>query len=134
VEVQVDNRRDGGVEYLKGYMDHRDILCRLATGDTSFFKATLCEERSGATVSALDPKAAAFARLGALVATGTSASGYQSDVDAAFASGITMDEVVRVLVAVWPTVGLAKVMMAAPALGLAAGYDTEAALEQLDAP
>jgi alkylhydroperoxidase/carboxymuconolactone decarboxylase family protein YurZ len=134
VELQVNNREDTGVEYLKAYMDYRDILRRLAIGDASFFKATLCEERNGASVSALDPKAAAFARLGALVATGTSASGYQSDVDAAFASGVTMDEIVRVLVAVWPTVGLAKVMMAAPALGLAAGYDTLAALEQLEAP
>ena len=62
----------------------------------------------------------------------TSPSGYQSNIDAAFAAGATVDEIVGVLIAVGPTVGLARLVMAASPLGLAAGYDTDAALERLD--
>jgi alkylhydroperoxidase/carboxymuconolactone decarboxylase family protein YurZ len=80
----------------------------------------------------LDPKSAAFARLGASVALGTTSSGFQSYVDEAFAAGATVNEIVGVLVAVGPTVGLARVISAALPLGLAAGYDTEAALERHD--
>ncbi len=110
-------------------MDYRDILRRLAIGDTSILEEMLSDEASNATRCRLDPKAAAFARLGASVAMGTSPAGYQSYVDAAFAAGATVDDIVGALIAVGPTVGLARLMLAAPPLGLAAGYDTDAALE-----
>lgn len=44
-----------------------------------------------------------------------------------------MGEVVGVLIAVAPTVGVAKLVLAAPALGLAIGYDTDAGLGLLEA-
>ena len=113
-------------------MDYREILRRLAIGDTSILESVRCHPASSVKAFGLDPKMAAFARLGASVALGTRPSGYQSHVDEAFAAGATVDEVVGVLVAVGPTVGLARLMLAAPPLGLAAGYDTNAALERLD--
>ena len=81
----------------------------------------------------LDPKTRAFARLGASVALGANTSGFQSDVDAALAAGASVGEVVGVLIAVAPTVGVAKLVLAAPALGLAIGYDTDAGLGLLEA-
>ena len=52
-------------------------------------------------------------------------------MNAALAAGATVGEVVGVLIAVSPAVGLTRVFSAAPALGLAVGYDAEAALETL---
>ena len=112
-------------------MDYQEILRRLAIGDTSFIAVRANDARSVAA-SGLDPKTHAFACLGASVALGVSPSAYQDHVDAAFTAGVTVDEIVGVLIAVAPTVGLAKVVSAAPALGLAVGYDTAAGLEQLD--
>lgn len=113
-------------------MDHQEILRRLAIGDTSFLDGVPPNRASLLAGSRLDPKTDAFARLGALVGLGASASGYQEHVDAAFAAGATVSEIVGVLLAVGPAVGQARVVAAAPALGLALGYDPEAALEALN--
>jgi hypothetical protein len=48
----------------------------------------------------------------------------------ALASGATVDEIVGVLIAVAPTVGLARVVSAAPEVAFAIGYDIDAALEE----
>ena len=56
-------------------------------------------------------------------------SSYQSVVETALAAGATVDEVVGTLIAVAPTIGLARVVSAAPELALALGYDVDAALE-----
>ncbi len=113
-------------------MDYRDFFRRLAIGDPSFLKDIVSDEASKVSASGLDPKSAAFARLSASVAVGTSPPGYQGHLDAAFAAGATMEEIVGVLIAVGPTIGLAKLVLEAPAVALAAGYDTDAALERLD--
>ena len=110
-------------------VDHQEILRRLAMGDTSLLDGVAPNRASPLAGSGLDPKTDAFARLGALVALGASASGYQDHVDAAFEAGATVSEIVGVLLAVGPTVGRARVVSAAPALGLAVGYDPETALE-----
>ena len=47
----------------------------------------------------------------------------------ALAAGASIDEIVGTLIAVAPTVGLARVVSAAPELALALGYDVDAALE-----
>jgi hypothetical protein len=64
--------------------------------------------------------------------SGASFACFQDHGDDALAAGATVDEVVAVLIAVVPTVGLVKVVSAAPALGRAVGYDTDAALERFD--
>jgi 4-carboxymuconolactone decarboxylase len=50
----------------------------------------------------------------------------------ALAAGVTVDEIVGVLIAVAPTVGIAKAVSAAPELGVAIGYDTDSALETMN--
>ena len=47
----------------------------------------------------------------------------------ALTAGASIDEIVGTLIAVVPTVGLARAVSAAPELALALGYDVEAALE-----
>ena len=50
-------------------------------------------------------------------------------MEVALASGATYDEIVGILIAVAPAVGLGRVVSAAPELGLALGYDVASALE-----
>ena len=89
-------------------------------------------EQDTAELSRLAPKTHALVRLGALLAMDSASSSYQATVEAALAAGATVDEVVGTVIAVAPTVGLARVVSAAPELALALGYDVDAALEALD--
>ena len=50
-------------------------------------------------------------------------------IDKARKAGATNDEIVGTLVAVMPALGSARVVCAAPKLGLALGYDVAEALE-----
>jgi 4-carboxymuconolactone decarboxylase len=82
---------------------------------------------SDAAVSAaLRPKVDVLVQLGALLALGAATSSLRATVDRAVEAGATEAEIVAVLVAVAPAVGLARVVSAAPRLALAIGYDLEA--------
>jgi hypothetical protein len=54
-------------------------------------------------------------------------------IEEARAHGASCDEIAGCLVAVLPTVGVARVVSAAPKVALALGYDVDAALELVDA-
>lgn len=110
--------------------DYRDRLRRLALGDDVLVAAILANE-SSREVSGLDAKAHALVRLGTTVAVDGSQSSYQRAVDRALAAGVTTDEIVGALVAVLSLTGVPRATSAAPKLGLALGYDVEAAFEGL---
>jgi 4-carboxymuconolactone decarboxylase len=82
----------------------------------------------------LNERTAALACLAALVAMHAGPSSYQRCVDRALAAGATVDDVIDTLKVVAPTVGLARLVTAAPGLALALGYDVDAALEAVDLP
>ena len=82
----------------------------------------------------LDDKTRALVCLGALIATTASPTAYRRLVDDALAAGATPDDVIATLVAVSPTVGLARLVSATDALAFSLGYDINAALESLDEP
>ena len=89
------------------------------------------------TTGSIDPhglneRTAALACLAALVALHAGPSSYQRCVDRALAAGATVDDVIDTLKVVAPTVGLARLVTAAPGLALALGYDIDAALEAVD--
>ena len=75
--------------------------------------------------SSLDPPMLALAHVAALIATESPLASYQWAVESALAAGASDGDVVDVLVAVAPVVGLARVAAAAPELALALGYDVE---------
>jgi len=52
-----------------------------------------------------------------------------NSVEAALNAGASHNEIVGVLIAVLPLVGISRVVSAAPNLGLALGYDVGEALE-----
>lgn len=68
--------------------------------------------------------------MAALIATEAALSSYQWAVDSALAAGASERDIVDVLVAVGPVVGLARVASAAPELALALGYDVESKAEE----
>lgn len=82
----------------------------------------------GSDPQALDGKSVALVRLAALIAVGGAVPSYGAQADAALDAGASADEIVDVLVAVIPILGLPSVVAAAPRLAMALGYDTEAAL------
>jgi 4-carboxymuconolactone decarboxylase len=104
-------------------VDHTEVLRLLAISG-----AGTAEVGPLGPPDALDPKTLALARLAALVAVGGAEPSYGAETDAAVSSGATPAEIVAVLVGVLPVVGMARVVAAAPLLGLALGYDTEDAL------
>jgi 4-carboxymuconolactone decarboxylase len=112
--------------------DYRVILRRLALRDDRYIDALLAEEQTAAAVSELDPRGHALVRIGALIAADAAPPSYMSAVEDALDAGATYDQVVGTLIAVMPVVGVARVVSAAPNLGLALGYDVGAALEAVD--
>jgi alkylhydroperoxidase/carboxymuconolactone decarboxylase family protein YurZ len=108
---------------------YRETLRRLALNDVQFVDSVLGMGRDTVESSQLDPKTHALARLAAALAMDGALNTYQAGVEVAFAAGASVDEIVGTLIAVAPTIGLARVVSAAPDLALALGYDVDAALE-----
>jgi len=108
---------------------YKKTLRSLALNDERFVDKVLGMGRDTVDISRLDQKTHALVRLGAALAIDAAPSSYQSTIDMALAAGASIDEVVGTLIAVAPTVGLARVVSAAPELALALGYDLDAAFE-----
>jgi 4-carboxymuconolactone decarboxylase len=111
-------------------LDYTDRLRRLAVHDQQLVAELLCgtHSESPAYVAALDVRTRALVRLAALVAVGGAVPSYGAQADAAIDAGATAEEIVDVLVAVLPVVGMPCVVAAAPKLALALGHDVDDAL------
>ena len=64
--------------------------------------------------SGLDVRSYALVRLASLVTAGAPGEGYDRHIAAALDQGVTLDEIIGVLVALLPTVGVSRVTEAAP--------------------
>ena len=120
------------MEYVASVVsDFECILRKLTVGDDRYIESILVPDEGSAEAVGIDARAVALTRLGALISVGGEPPSYMSVVDEALAAGATVGEVVGTLIAVLPVVGSARVVAAAPSLGLALGYDVNAALEGL---
>ena len=108
---------------------YKETLRSLALNDEGFVESVLGMGYDTVDHSGLDQKTHALVRLGAALAMDSAPSSYHATIERALAAGASVDEIVGALIAVAPTVGLARVVSAAPELALALGYDLEAALE-----
>ena len=108
---------------------HEAILRKLTVRDDRYIEYVLEHDGSDSDVPSLDAKTSALVRLGALIALDAPTASYQWIVEAAVAAGASTDEVIGALIAVLPTTGVPRVTSAASRLGLALGYDVDAALE-----
>ena len=102
------------------------LLRRLALNDEESVGMVLASGAETAGAAVLRPKVDVLVQLGALLALGASTSSLRATVDRAVEAGATEAEIVGVLIAVAPTVGLARVVSTAPRLAVAIGYDLEA--------
>ena len=102
------------------------LLRRLALNDEESVGMVLASGSDAAGSAALRPKVDLLVQLGALLALGAATSSLRATVDRAIEAGATEAEIVGVLIAVAPAVGLARVVSTAPRLALAIGYDIEA--------
>jgi alkylhydroperoxidase/carboxymuconolactone decarboxylase family protein YurZ len=105
------------------------MLCRIAIADDGYVEEVLSNDRANLTASTLDAKAHALVRLGALIAIDAEAPAYMWTLQAARRAGASDDEIVGCLLAVMPSLGVARIVSAAPKLGLALGFDVASALE-----
>jgi alkylhydroperoxidase/carboxymuconolactone decarboxylase family protein YurZ len=108
----------------------QETLRRLAMTDEGFVQDDAGLGPVG--ISALDPKTAALLQLGVSVAIGSPAVCLEWSSGRALAAGTSEDEIAGVLVAIAPVAGLGRVAAVAPEVATALGYDTQAALEELD--
>jgi 4-carboxymuconolactone decarboxylase len=102
------------------------LLRRLALNDEESVGMVLASGSDAVGTTALRPKVDLLVQLGALLALGAATSSLRATVDRAVEAGATESEIVGVLIAVAPAVGLARVVSTAPRLALAIGYDIEA--------
>ncbi len=108
-------------------MDEAELLLRrLALNDERSVGMVLAGRPEAEAGSGLLPKEDVLVRLGALLALGAPTTSLRATVHRAEEAGATEAEIVGVLVAVAPAVGLARVVSAAPRLALAIGYDIHA--------
>ena len=108
---------------------YEETLRKLSVRDDALVGALLSDQAI-ARESRLDEKTRALVRVAALVAVDAAPPSYLEVVTAATRAGATGEEIVGCLIAVLPAVGVARVVSAAPKVGLALGYDVDAALEE----
>jgi len=100
-------------------VDYIERLRRLALNDTHLGDDHALEVQT----QELDPRTLALVRIAALVAIGGAQPTYGAEADAAVGVGATGAEIVDVVAAIIPIVGLPCVVAAAPKLALALGVD-----------
>ncbi|MGH9261627.1 MAG: carboxymuconolactone decarboxylase family protein [Acidimicrobiales bacterium] len=105
--------------------EHEDFLRKLALNDEGTIGSVFAVAIDGADPSWLDGKTYALVRLAGLIAVGSSPASYQWSVAASIAAGATDDEIIDVLTALAPIVGLARVNAATPEVALAIGCDLD---------
>jgi len=111
--------------------DYKEHLRRLTVHDEALVEEILSEETMRPAL-ALDDRTAALVRVAATIAVDAAPSSFQHAVALALAAGATNGEIVATLEAVTPVTGAARVVLSAPKLALALGYDVKGALWTLD--
>jgi 4-carboxymuconolactone decarboxylase len=110
-------------------LDYKTTLRKLALRDDRYIESLLAEDRTSEAEAGIDSRAHALIRVGALIAIDAAPPSYMSAAEDALQAGATYEELVGTLIVVMPVVGVARVVSAAPNLGLAIGYDVGEALE-----
>jgi 4-carboxymuconolactone decarboxylase len=105
--------------------EHAELLRRLALNDEAVTAATLGTVLRDRAVSGLDARTHALVRVAALIAAESAQASHSWAVDAALAAGASDDDIVDVLAAVAPIIGLARLSTAVPQLALALDADDD---------
>ena len=109
---------------------HEWTLTKLALNDEALIAELTESDITNLEASGLDARAHALVRIGALLALDAAPASYASVVRLAERAGVSAQEIVGVLVAVLPCIGIARTVSAAPGLALAVGFDVDDVLER----
>lgn len=109
-------------------------LRRIVVCDTRLLAEIAGGTAGNIEASSLEPKTHALVQIGTLITLDAAAQSYTPCVEAARWAGATDEEIVGTLLAAIPIIGAPRVVTAARSLGLALGYDLDAALEAEDLP
>ena len=113
-------------------VEYQETLRDLAVRDDELVRRALSSTKANRTASHLDDKTYAFVRLSAMISVAASIQSMRPIVEAAQEAGATPEQIVGTLLAVMPATGVPRIVAAAPAVGLALGYDVFDAIEHLD--
>jgi 4-carboxymuconolactone decarboxylase len=101
--------------------DTHQTLSGVATGDLSLLEEALGLREAQKENSALDARSFALVKIAALIALDAPPASYAWQVANALEDGASPEEILAVLVAVAPQVGLPRVVAAAPEIMVALG-------------
>ncbi len=113
-------------------VEYQETLRDLAVRDDELVRRALSSTKANRRASHLDDKTYAFVRLSAMISVAASIQSMRPIVEAAQEAGATPEQIVGTLLAVMPATGVPRIVAAAPAVGLALGYDVFDAIEHLD--
>jgi len=99
--------------------DAEDTLRGVSVGDAPLLERLLSMQLENLEASGLDPRSYAMVKLATLIAVDAPPASYVAQLAFAREAGVTTDEVIGVLVAAAPQVGIPKVVAAAPEIMLA---------------
>jgi alkylhydroperoxidase/carboxymuconolactone decarboxylase family protein YurZ len=103
-------------------------LRRLAGNDTAFIQDEIAGPPRGVATEPLCERTRALVRIAALVALDAPPPAYRDPVRDSLAAGASIEELVDVLTSIAPSVGVARVVVAAPRVAAAAGVDVDPAV------
>ena len=104
-----------------------DRLESLATAEEEVISSLLAMQLHNLEESGFDPRTYSLIKLATLIAIDAPPASYVAQVAFAIEAGVKPEDIVNVLVAVAPQVGIPKVVAAAPELMVALGLELEAA-------
>jgi 4-carboxymuconolactone decarboxylase len=102
-----------------------DRLEGIAIAEESFVESLLAMQLHNLEASGLDPRTYSLVKIAALIALDAPPASYAVQVAFALEAGVHPDEIIKVLIAVAPQVGLPRAVAAAPELMLALGLELE---------
>jgi 4-carboxymuconolactone decarboxylase len=109
--------------------DYQATLRKLSVRDDAYIDGLLANDDANEAASRLEGKTHALVGIAALIAVDAATPCYLEAIREARSWHASSEEIVGCLIAILPTVGIARVVSAAPKVGLALGYDVEIALE-----
>jgi len=112
----------------------QETLRRLAIADRRLVAELLVDDPAATDRSDLDARSLTIARVAALVAHGGSAQTFRSTIGDALEADVTPDEIVGVVLATAPVLGITTIVDVASKVALALDYDVDGALEALEPP
>jgi 4-carboxymuconolactone decarboxylase len=102
---------------------HEKTLVGLSRGEPELIDSLLQIQLDNIESSGLDPKTHALTRIAALIAIDAAPVSFVWQIGIALESGVTPEDIIGVMIALAPTVGMARIVAAAPEIAFALGLD-----------